>query len=168
MIGDFGLKVESDPEPAGVPPVVQSATSNLQSKMGRLLAVDTGAVRVGLAVCDPDRTVASPLETYTRRSAEKDAAFFARLVKEERIVGLVVGLPVHMNGDEGVKAKEARAYGAWLTTVTGLPVAYHDERCTTAAAEDMLWAAGLTHKQRKARRDKLAATLILQGYLDVG
>lgn len=135
---------------------------------GRLLGVDTGTVRVGLAVCDPDRTLASPLETYTRKSPDKDAAFFARLCQQESITGIVVGLPVHMNGDEGVKAKEARAYGAWLTAVTGLPVAYHDERCTTAAAEEMLWAAGLTHKQRKERRDKLAAMLILQAYLDAG
>jgi putative Holliday junction resolvase len=135
---------------------------------GRLLGVDTGTVRVGLAVCDPDRTLASPLETYTRKSPDKDAAFFARLCQQESITGIVVGLPVHMNGDEGVKAKEARAYGTWLTGVTGLPVVYHDERCTTAAAEEMLWAAGLTHKQRKERRDKLAAMLILQAYLDAG
>lgn len=135
---------------------------------GRLLGVDTGTVRVGLAVCDADRTLASPLETYTRKSPDKDAAFFARLCQQESIVGIVVGLPVHMNGDEGVKAKEARAYGAWLTGVTGLPVVYHDERCTTAAAEELLWAAGLTHKQRKERRDKLAAMLILQAYLDAG
>lgn len=135
---------------------------------GRLLGVDTGTVRVGLAVCDADRTLASPLETYTRKSPDKDAAFFTRLCQQESITGIVVGLPVHMNGDEGVKAKEARAYGAWLAGVTGLPVAYHDERCTTAAAEEMLWAAGLTHKQRKERRDKLAAMLILQAYLDAG
>jgi putative Holliday junction resolvase len=135
---------------------------------GRLLGVDTGTVRVGLAVCDADRTLASPLETYTRKSPDKDAAFFTRLCQQESITGIVVGLPVHMNGDEGVKAKEAREYGAWLTSVTGLPVVYHDERCTTAAAEEMLWAAGLTHKQRKERRDKLAAMLILQAYLDAG
>lgn len=135
---------------------------------GRLLGVDTGTVRVGLAVCDADRRLASPLETHTRKSPDKDAAFFARLCQQESITGIVVGLPVHMNGDEGVKAKEARAYGAWLTTITGLPVVYHDERCTTAAAEEMLWAAGLTHKQRKERRDKLAAMLILQAYLDAG
>jgi putative Holliday junction resolvase len=123
---------------------------------------------VGLAVCDPDRKIASPLETYTRKSPEKDAVFYARLCQQEQIVGLVVGLPIHMNGDEGVKAKEARAYGAWLVSVTGMPIAYHDERCTTAAAEEMLWDAGLSHKKRKERRDQLAATLLLQSYLDAG
>lgn len=89
-------------------------------------------------------------------------------MKEERIVGFVVGLPMHMNGDEGIKAKEAREYGEWLTGVTGLPAVYHDERCTTAAAEELLGAVKMTPKQRKERRDKLAATLILQTYLDAG
>ena len=133
---------------------------------GRLIGVDVGTVRVGLAVCDADRRMASPLETYTRKSAEKDANFFTHLVRQESAVGFVVGLAINMNGTEGPKAKECREYGAWLTAITGLPVAFHDERCTTAAAEDMLWAAGLSHKKRKERRDKLAATLILQAYLD--
>jgi putative holliday junction resolvase len=133
---------------------------------GRLLGVDTGTVRIGLSICDPERTVASPYETYTRRSPEQDAAYFIRLVNEERIIGFVVGLPMHMNGDEGIKAKEAREYGTWLTSITSLPTVYIDERCTTAAANELLWAVKMTHKQRKERRDKLAATLILQTYLD--
>lgn len=155
---------DADGRPASHP----SALRTPHPALGRLLGVDTGTVRVGLSISDPDRKLASPYETYTLRSPDKDAAYFARLVKEERVVGFVIGLPVHMNGDEGVKAKEARDYGAWLTGVTGLPAVYHDERCTTAAAEDMLWAAGLTHKKRKEARDKLAATLILQTYLDAG
>lgn len=163
---DQGAAAKSPAEGSG--PFVQSEIANQKSSIGRLVGVDTGTVRVGLAVCDADRKLASPLETYTRKSPEKDAAFFVRLVQEQQAVGFVVGLPVHMNGDEGVKAKEARAYGAWLTAVTGLPAAFHDERCTTAAAEEMLWDAGLSHKKRKERRDKLAAMLILQAYLDAG
>ena len=133
---------------------------------GRLLGVDFGTVRVGLAVSDPDRLIASPFETYARKDAKADAAYFQRVVASEKIVGLVVGLPLHTGGEEGIKAREAREYGAWLAEATGLPVAFWDERCTTAAAEDALWGAGLSHKKRKERRDRVAAQLILQGFLE--
>jgi putative Holliday junction resolvase len=135
---------------------------------GRLLGVDYGQVRVGLAVSDPDRKIAFPLDTYTRRKPEQDAAYFRTLAAEESVVGLVVGLPVHLDGREGQKAAEVRAFGTWLAGVTGLPVVYWDERFTTVEAESALWSAGLTHKQRKARRDRVAAQILLQAYLDAG
>ena len=135
---------------------------------GRLLGVDTGTVRVGLAVSDPDRIIASPLATYTRRTPELDAAYFRELAAAEAAAGLVVGLPVHTDGAEGVKAREARAFGVWLAGVTGLPVVYWDERFTTVEAESALWAAGLTHRRRKDRRDRVAAQILLQTYLDAG
>jgi putative holliday junction resolvase len=135
---------------------------------GRLLGVDYGTVRVGLAVSDPDRIVASPLATYTRRDADADAAYFRRVVADEQIVALVVGLPIHNDGREGIKAKEAREYGAWLGQVTGLPVAFYDERFTTVQAEAALWDAGLTHKRRKERRDRVAAQMLLRAYIEAG
>jgi len=138
------------------------------SARARLLGVDTGTVRVGLAVSDAGRTIASPLATYRRRGREVDAAYFRQLVEREDIGGLVVGLPIHFDGSEGQKAAEARAYGAWLAEVTGLPVVFWDERCTTVAAEEHLWDAGLTHKRRKERRDQVAAQILLQSYLDAG
>jgi len=138
------------------------------SARGRLLGVDTGSVRVGLAVSDPERKIASPLETYRRRDQAQEARYFQRLVQHEDIAALVVGLPVHTDGREGVKAAEARQYAAWLTEVTGLPVVFWDERFTTVEAESHLWSAGLTHKQRKERRDRVAAQILLQSYLDVG
>jgi putative Holliday junction resolvase len=134
----------------------------------RLLGVDYGTVRVGLAVSDPDRKFAFPLATHERRSREQDAAYFRELVAEEAVGGLVVGLPVHLNGHEGAKAAEARAFGSWLAETTGLPVVYWDERFTTVEAESALWSAGLTHKQRKLRRDRVAAQILLQTYLDAG
>lgn len=136
--------------------------------VGRLIGVDYGTVRVGLAVCDPERRIASPADTYTRRGAVADTRYFQKLAQEERAVGWVVGLAIHMNGDEGTKAKECRAYGAWLTEITGLPVVFHDERCTSAAAESYLLDAGLTKKKRKERLDRVAAQLILQTFLDAG
>ena len=137
-------------------------------RTGRLLGVDFGSVRVGLAISDPQRIIASPLETYTRKGDAADAVYFARLVVAERVVGLVVGLPLHTGGEEGIKAKEARQYGAWLAGTTRLPVVFWDERCTTAAAEDALWAAGLSHRKRRDRRDRVAAQLILQSFIDAG
>jgi putative Holliday junction resolvase len=138
------------------------------SAAGKLLGVDYGAVRVGLAVSDPDCKIAFPLATYERQGTARDEDYFRALVKEEEITGLVVGLPVHTDGREGAKAAEARAFGTWLAEVTGLPVAYWDERFTTVEAEAALWAAGLTHGKRKVRRDRVAAQMLLQAYLDAG
>ena len=133
---------------------------------GRLLGVDYGAKRVGLAVCDRDRVIASPFATYERRNAEIDGQFFRTVVTEEECVGIVVGLPLHTDGREGVKAVQARAYGVWLSKVTGKTVVYWDERFTTVQAESALWNAGLTHKKRKDRRDRVAAQIMLQTYID--
>jgi putative Holliday junction resolvase len=79
-----------------------------------------------------------------------------------------VGLPVHLDGREGVKAGEARTFGTWLEEITGLPLVYWDERFTTVEAEGHLLAAGLTNKRRKSRRDRVAAQILLQSYLDAG
>jgi putative Holliday junction resolvase len=130
--------------------------------------VDYGSVRVGLAVSDSGRKIAFPLATRTRQGAERDAAFLRDLVEAEEIAEVVVGLPVHLSGREGQKAAEARAFGAWVGATTGRPVVFYDERFTTAQAEEHLWAAGLTHKRRKERRDRVAAQIMLQAYLDAG
>jgi putative Holliday junction resolvase len=125
-------------------------------------------VRIGLSISDPDRKFAFPLATYERVNRESDAAYFRQVIAEESIGGLVVGLPVHLDGSEGQKAAEARAFGRWLGETTGLPVVYYDERFTTVEAESALWNAGLTHKKRKQRRDRVAAQMLLQAYLDAG
>ncbi len=134
----------------------------------RLLGVDYGSVRIGLAVSDAERRLASPLVVYQRRSPERDAEYFRALVETEEIGAIVVGLPVHLDGREGPKAAEVRAFGAWLAEATGLPVRFWDERFSTVEAESALWQAGLTHKKRKARRDRVAAQILLQAYLDAG
>jgi len=130
--------------------------------------VDFGNVRIGLAISDPDRKLASPLETYARRGRDADAEHLRALIATEEVGALIVGLPIHLNGTEGQKAAEARAFGAWLGEATGLAVTFFDERFTTVQAESALWEAGLTHKQRKARRDRVAAQMMLQAYLDAG
>ena len=135
---------------------------------GRLAGIDFGTVRIGVAICDPSQTIASPLETYTRRSIELDAKYFQGLVKDERIVGFVVGLPIHMSGDASQKSKEAVAFGEWLRTATDLPVDWIDERYTTAMAREMLSHSNLSGKKRKAQLDKLAAQILLATYLESG
>lgn len=135
---------------------------------GRLAGVDYGTVRIGVAVTDARQTLVSPYEIYRRRDKTGDARYFQSLVSQERIAGFVVGLPVHLSGRESEKSREAREFGAWLETATGVPVVYFDERFTTAEADQFLGAGKLTKKQRAARRDKLAAQIMLTAFLESG
>ncbi len=141
-------------------------SSGATSPAGRIAGIDFGTVRIGIAVTDARQTLASPCENYTRRGESADAKHFRNFVAEERITRFVVGLPVHLSGDESAKSREARAFGAWLAQVTGVPVEYYDERFTSSEAEQFLAGAELTKKQRKARRDKLAAQIMLAAYLE--
>jgi putative Holliday junction resolvase len=133
---------------------------------GRLMGLDYGSKRFGVALSNDEQTIASPLENRTRRSPDQDGAFLASLATDYNVVGLVVGLPVHMSGQEGGKAREARNFGQWAGRVTGLPVRYYDERYTSLIAEHHLLAAGVSEKKRKERLDKVAAQVLLQAYLD--
>jgi putative holliday junction resolvase len=133
---------------------------------GRVAGIDYGSVRIGIAISDPDRTIASPLENYTRRTPEQDAERFWRLAAEERVALFVVGLPLHLDGGESPKSLEARQFGQWLAETTGVPVEFFDERFTSHEAEEILLAADLTRKRRKKRMDMLAAQIILSAYLE--
>jgi putative Holliday junction resolvase len=128
--------------------------------------IDFGTVRIGIAISNAGRTIASPYENYTRRGADADARRFRRLVDEEGIVEFVVGLPVHLDGRESEKSAEARQFGAWLAEVTGTPVAYFDERFTSVQAEEALLSAKMTSKRRKKRLDMLSAQIMLSAYLE--
>ncbi len=139
---------------------------NVLPRRGRLIGLDFGARRIGIAVSDDEQRIACPLENYNRSRREIDAQRLRAVAGECRATGLVVGLPLHMGGEEGQKAAEARRFGAWAAAMTGLPVAFWDERLTSATAEEILMAAGLSAKKRKARIDKLAAQIMLQSYLD--
>jgi putative Holliday junction resolvase len=133
---------------------------------GRVAGVDFGTVRIGVAITDPGRTIASPLANYTRRTEALDAAWFAALANEERIAGFIVGLPVFASGEESRKSREARVFGAWLAEITQRPVAFHDERYSSALAEQLLGEARMTKKRRRERLDKLAAQMILTAWLE--
>jgi putative Holliday junction resolvase len=135
---------------------------------GRLAGIDYGDVRIGVALTDPERRLASPFEIYARRDLAADAAYFRRLASEERIARFIVGLPIHLDGRESPKSTEARQFGQWLAETTGLEVTFFDERFTTTEADHLMADAHLTRKRRKARRDKLAAQIMLTAYLEAG
>src|SRR5262245_11205847 len=120
---------------------------------GRIAAVDYGTVRVGIALSNASRTLASPFEIYRRRIPDLDDEYFRKLVRNESVVLFVVGLPVHTSGRESQKSIEAQTFGRRLTEATGVAVEYFDERFTTAFAEQLLQEAGLTKKRRKERLD---------------
>jgi putative holliday junction resolvase len=145
-------------EPARKPPAPAAP--------GRVAGIDFGTVRIGIAITDPRRTIASPYENYDRSGPEADARRFRRLVAEEDVKLFVVGLPVHLDGRESQKSVEARRFGQWLGEVTGVPVEFFDERFTTTEAEQYLAEAQLTKKRRKARLDMLAAQIMLSAYLE--
>ena len=136
--------------------------------MGRILGLDFGLRRVGGSISDPWRTIASPLEVYERGSVDQDARHYRELVREHEVERIVVGLPVHTSGREGELAARARDWGGWLASITGLPVAYADERYTSVEADHLMIESGLKRKRRRGLRDKLAAQILLQGFLDAG
>jgi putative Holliday junction resolvase len=133
---------------------------------GRLAAVDFGLVRIGLALSDSSRVLATPLTTYERQSESQDAEFFRRLVARHEIVGFIVGLPLHADGRESQMSGLTRQFADWLTRQTGCPVRLVDERYTTALADQLLREPDLTARQRKKRVDRVAAQQLLAGYLD--
>lgn len=135
-------------------------------RQGRIAAIDYGTVRIGVAITDVSQTIASPLENYQRRNARLDEQFFTRLATTESIVGFVVGLPVHLDGNSSGMSEQTRQFGTWLGSLTGLPIVYHDERFTSAIAEQYTREMGLTRKRKKAVLDKLAAQILLQSFLE--
>ena len=132
----------------------------------RLLGLDLGSKTIGLALSDVDRMIASPLETIRRRRFTQDAASLVGAAQRHGVAGLVLGLPRNMDGTEGPAAQSARSFARNLERLTPLPVAFWDERLSTAAVSRMLIEADASRARRAVLVDKLAAAYILQGALD--
>lgn len=132
----------------------------------RILAIDPGSHRLGLALSDPSGTVALPLSVLTRRSEPEDLKELGRIVRQNEVELVLVGLPRMMDGSIDTAARSAQAFGAEVGRATGVPVEYWDERLTTVAAERFLIEQGKRRSQRRQHVDRVAATLLLQGYLD--
>ena len=135
----------------------------------RILGLDFGSKTVGVAVSDGLLLTAQGVETIERKDENKLRKTCARieeLIAEYEITEIVLGLPKNMNNTEGERVEKTKAFGEKLERRTGLPVHYWDERLTTVAAEQILMESGVRRENRKAVIDKVAAGLILQGYLD--
>ena len=135
----------------------------------RILGLDFGSKNVGVAVSDGLLLTAQGVETIERKDENKLRKTCARieeLIAEYEITEIVLGLPKNMNNTEGERVEKTKAFGEMLERRTGLPVHYWDERLTTVAAEQILIESGVRRENRKAVIDKVAAGLILQGYLD--
>ena len=133
----------------------------------RKLALDVGDVRIGLATSDIMGIIASGYETYTRKSLQQDYAYIADFCKKNSVDTLVIGLPVNMDGTEGPRVEVTREFANGLQEyVPSVKIVYQDERLTTVQAERMLIQGGVRREKRKKVIDKVAATIILQAYLD--
>jgi putative Holliday junction resolvase len=149
-----------------MPVIMLNDDHALFGERGALIGLDLGTKTIGVAVSDPDRRVAAPVETIARRRFGIDARRILDLAAERRAVGFVLGLPINMDGSEGARAQSTRAFARNLAGLTELPIALWDERLSTAAVERALIAADASRARRKAVIDAHAASYILQGALD--
>jgi putative Holliday junction resolvase len=133
---------------------------------GALIGLDLGTKTIGVAVSDPDRRIATAVETVARKAFTADAKRVLALAAERNAVGFVLGLPINMDGSEGPRAQSTRAFARNFAKMTELPIALWDERLSTAAVERELIAADVSRAKRAAVIDQHAAMFILQGALD--
>jgi putative Holliday junction resolvase len=145
-------------------PLVEAAAHI--ERRGVLIGLDLGTKTIGVAASDPDRRLATGVETIRRKNFAMDAARILQLADERRAVGLVLGLPINMDGSAGPRAQSTRAFARNLARLTDRPIALWDERLSTAAVERELIAADVSRAKRAAVIDQHAAAYILQGALD--
>lgn len=132
----------------------------------RVLGLDIGQTRVGVAVSDPHGCVASPVTVLDARNPAHMVRLLAELVEDYEIEQLVVGLPITLAGDEGPQAAEVRRVGDDLAAHLGVPLDYHDERNSSAEAKRVMREAGVSERDQRGSLDKVAAAIVLQGWLD--
>ena len=146
-------------------PVIPLAEIVLPAR-GALIGLDLGTKTIGVASSDPDRRLATGIETIARKNFTADAARLLALATERKAAGFVLGLPLNMDGSEGPRAQSTRSFARNLSRLTDLPIAFWDERLSTAAVERTLIDADVSRAKRAAIIDEHAAIFILQGALD--
>jgi putative Holliday junction resolvase len=134
----------------------------------RVLGLDYGSKRIGVALSDPDATMALPLDTLQVKPDGSHIAALKAIIEAYQVAKVVVGLPYNMDGSLGKKGDEVMAWGRDLEVRLGLPVVFFDERLSTSEAHDMLMAINMKGPRRRAIVDRIAASIILKGYLDSG
>src|SRR2546430_14881667 len=150
--------------PAPILPLVEIAP--LLPARGTLIGLDLGTKTIGVASSDPDRRLATGVETIARKTFTADATRLLALAAERKAAGFVLGLPINMDGSEGPRAQSTRAFARNLARMTELPIGLWDERLSTVAVERELIAANVTRARRARVIDQHAAAVILQGALD--
>jgi putative Holliday junction resolvase len=144
----------------------KSRTANEEMTQGRILALDLGKRRIGLALSDELGVTAQGLETLQRTNLREDLAHLAKLASGHNVSLILMGNPLHMSGHEGRGAAHAREFGARLEAVTGIPIQLWDERLTTVQAQRVLRESGISIEKRAKAVDRLAAVILLESYLD--
>ena len=132
----------------------------------RFLGLDLGTKTIGLALCDTAGTIASPLSTIKRTKFTADAEALLDIIQEHEVGGLVLGLPMNMDGSEGPRCQSTRQFAKNLSAKTDVPITFWDERLSTSAVTRTLIEADMSRKRRSEVVDKMAAAYILQGFLD--
>jgi len=132
----------------------------------RILGLDIGEARIGVAVSDAAGVVASPLMVLDARALARDITPLRRLVDDYEVTALVAGLPLTMAGEEGPQAEAVRLAADRIAAALGMPIAYLDERLSSRAASRLMTTAGESTRRQRGRLDMVAATYVLQGYLD--
>ena len=132
----------------------------------KIIALDIGTVRIGIATSDIMEIIASAYEVYRRKNLDEDVKYIADLVSKLAAGEIVIGLPLKLDGSEGQSVQMAREFGEKLANLTKVPIVYQDERLSTVSAERILIESGMRREKRKDKIDSIAATIILQTYLD--
>ena len=132
----------------------------------RILGIDYGSKRIGLSVCDELGFTAQGLTTITRKNKKKDMEEISSFVEKYNVEKIVIGFPVRLDGTEGIQCEKVNRFAGILEKMFSIPVIKWDESLSTKEAETILIEANMSRKKRKKVVDKLAATIILQGYLD--
>ena len=135
-------------------------------KKGRLLGIDYGKKRIGLAVCDEEWMIATSYDVIVRTKLSQDLILLKDIIKQKESKGIVIGYPLNMNGTEGPMCQAVRSFICNLEKSISLPIVAWDERTTTIIAESTLYISGVSHAQKKLEKDKVAAALILQSFID--
>lgn len=150
--------------PALILPLIDAAAH--WPERGALIGLDLGTKTIGVAVSDPDRRLATGVETIQRKAFKADVARLFAISGERKVVGFVLGLPINMDGSEGPRAQSTRAFARNLAAMTPLPIGFWDERLSTAAVERELISMDVSRAKRAEVIDEHAAIFILQGALD--
>lgn len=132
----------------------------------KILALDIGTVRIGIATSDIMEIIASAYEVYRRKNDAEDVKHVAQIIQDLSVGEVVIGLPLKMDGSEGTSVEMAKSFGEELSKLVSVPIVYQDERLSTVEAERILIESGMRREKRKGKIDSIAATIILQTYLD--